>query len=59
MAGGAAATGPGIGANAPRNVWAGVLSVRFHGLPACTHGDLTITHLVDLLRRLWWYPLRL
>ena len=33
MPGGAVVTGNGIGANAPRNVWAGVLSVRLPLLP--------------------------
>ena len=59
MPGGAVATGDGIGANAPRNVWAGILSVRF--LSSSTYPPPSDRHppSVDLLRRLWWYPLRL
>ena len=42
MPGGAVVTGEGIGANAPRNVWAGVLSVRLVPLLTPTLHVLTI-----------------
>ena len=59
MPGGAVVTGDGLGANAPRNVWAGVLSVRLSPSPsACLPRVLTtVPSPVDTLRRLWWYPL--
>ena len=59
MAGGALATGDGIGANAPRNVWAGILSVRLVFLPPRSRrqrSDRRITR-ADLFRSLWWYSL--
>ena len=58
MAGGALATGDGIGANAPRNVWAGILSVRLVFLSTVRVIQFSDC-LVDLLCRLWWYSLRL
>ena len=58
MPGGAVVTGNGIGANAPRNVWAGVLSVRLSLSPDALH-ILTTARAIDPLRRLRWYPLRL
>ena len=45
MAGGALATGDGIGANAPRNVWAGILSVRLVSVSAVhVAEDLTVIY---------------
>ena len=44
MPGGAVVTGSGIGANAPRNVWAGVLSVR----PIFSHSHV-FTHVLTIV----------
>ena len=49
-------TNGGLGADASRNVWAGILSVRLSLLVAHTHPLIT-TRTSDPLRSLWWYPL--
>ena len=50
-------TNGGLGADASRNVWAGILSVRLSLLPAAYTHPLITTHTLDSLRRLWRYPL--
>ena len=59
MPGGAVVTGEGLGANAPKNVWGGVLAVRFLSSRTYPPPSDRRSPPVDLFRRLWWYPLRL
>ena len=57
MPGGGAMTNGGLGADASRNVWAGILSVRLSLLLVAHTHPLITTRTSDPLRSLWWYPL--
>ena len=50
-------TNGGLGADASRNVWAGILSVRLSLLLVAHTHPLITTRTSDPLRSLWWYPL--